>query len=332
MTAGTVHADIDIGREEIDQLAEAGHLDASQREQALRMAGIVPDTGRWQQFLARLFLLLGVTFLIAAVGFFVAYNWNDMGRFAKIALLEAVVAAAALTAARFAADDLRGRAALLGAVLATGPLLAYIGQTYQTGADTYELFRAWALLALPWVLLARWRPLWAVWILIVNLAISLYFAEAWQPLAASLTVSTPLLVHIAVNAGFLLALEACAGRLEGGGRSAERLAIALVLAAALFLYFLFLFDRHSRALWQPLSAALVFAAVWFVYRLRRLDLLALALWCFCLIAVAAATIAKLLFEARAETSALLLSGVVTISLSAWAAVWLRQVGRKGEGA
>ena len=329
MTAA-IHPGSDIGRDQIDQLVEAGHLDATQREQALRLAGIVPDGAGWQQFLSRLFLLLGVTFLVAAVGFFVAYNWNEMGRFIKIALLEAVVVIAALMAARFAPDDLRGRAALLGAVLATGPLLAYIGQTYQTGADTYELFRAWALLALPWVLLARWRPLWATWILIVNLALSLYFAEAWRPLGAALTASTPLLVHLAVNAAFLLALEAFEGRLEGGGRSAERLAIALVLAAALFLYFLFLFDSHHRELWQPLVAALMFAAVWFAYRRQRLDLLALALWCFCLIAATVATIAKLLFEARAETSALLLSGVVTIGLSAWAAVWLRQVGREAE--
>lgn len=329
MTAA-IHPGGDIGRDQIDQLVEAGHLDATQREQALRLAGIVPDGARWQRFLSRLLLLLGVIFLVAAVGFFVAYNWNEMGRFTKIALLEAVVVIAALMAARFAPDDLRGRAALLGAVLATGPLLAYIGQTYQTGADTYELFRAWALLALPWVLLARWRPLWATWILIVNLSLSLYFAEAWRPLAASLTASTPLLVHLAVNAAFLLALESFEGRLEGGGRSAERLAIALVLAAALFLYFLFLFDSHLRELWQPLVAALVFAAVWFAYRQQRLDLLALALWCFCLIAATVATIVKLLFEARAETSALLLSGVVTIGLSAWAAVWLRQVGREAE--
>ena len=45
-----------------------------------------------------------------------------------------------------------GKAALLAAALLTGGLLALIGQTYQTGADTFELFATWAALILPWVL------------------------------------------------------------------------------------------------------------------------------------------------------------------------------------
>ena len=149
-----------IGREEIDQLTRAGHLDAAQRTFALEIAGINPAVPQWHRFLGRLFLFFGVSLLIAAVGYFVAYNWDEMGRFAKIALLEVGVVVAVLVAVRFGSEDLRGRAALLGAVLLTGPLPAFIGQTYQTGADTYELFRAWALLALPWVLVARWRTVW----------------------------------------------------------------------------------------------------------------------------------------------------------------------------
>ena len=45
-----------------------------------------------------------------------------------------------------------GKAALLAASLFVGALLALIGQIYQTGADTFEMFAAWAALILPWVL------------------------------------------------------------------------------------------------------------------------------------------------------------------------------------
>lgn len=330
MTSTIVISSWDIDRDEIDQLAEAGHLDAAQREDALRLAGVSPDAAGWQRFLSRLFLLLGITFMAAAVGYFVAFNWDELGRFAKIGLLELAVAVPALVAAKFAPDDLRGRAALLGTVLATGPLLAYIGQAYQTGADTYELFRAWALLTLPWALVARWRHLWCLWMLIANLSIFLYFVDAWRPLDGAMALSIPLVTHLVVNALFVLLLEQFASKVEGGGRSAERLGAALVMAATLGLYVLFLFDSRYRALWQPVLVAVAFACFWWIYRRRNPDLVVLALWCFHMIAAVVMTVAKLMFEAHAETSAFLLSGLTAIGLSAWAATWLRQVGRNPE--
>ena len=320
-----------VGRDEIDQLTEAGHFDATQRGIALEIACVLPNTSQWHRFLGRLFLFFGVTLLIAAIGYFVAYNWDEMGRFAKIALLEIGVIGAALAAARFAPDDLRSRAALLGAVLLTGPLLAFIGQTYQTGADTYELFRAWALLALPWVLVARWRILWCVWLLIANVAVALYFAEAWRPLIGSVFDHRGALVHLVVNALFLLAVEwAGQGRLVGAGRSAERFALALVIGSATFLYFHFLFESVERAFWELPVSIVVFIAVWCWYRLGRLDLVALALWAFAGIGVAVATVAKVLFQGRAESLGFLLVGGTIIGLSAWAASWLRRLHKTTE--
>ena len=49
------------------------------------------------------------------------------------------------------------------------------GQTYQTGADTFELFAAWAAAILPWALVARFPALWIVWLALVNAAVALYF-------------------------------------------------------------------------------------------------------------------------------------------------------------
>ncbi|MET0204922.1 MAG: DUF2157 domain-containing protein [Casimicrobiaceae bacterium] len=49
-------------------------------------------------------------------------------------------------------DTLPGKAALVAALLA-GALLALVGQVYQTGADTFELFAAWAVAIV--VLVAR---------------------------------------------------------------------------------------------------------------------------------------------------------------------------------
>ncbi len=326
-----------IGRDDIDQLAEEGHLAPAARSAALLIAGVTPDSGQWQRFLSRLFLLLGVTFLMAAVGYFIAYNWDVMGRFAKIGLLEAGLVIAVVVALRADSEALVGRAALLAAVLLTGPLLAFVGQTYQTGADTYELFRAWALLTLPWVLVARWRPIWCLWLLLINVSIALYFGEAWRPLMSSFFYKYAALVHLVANALFLVVFEIWGRRrVSGGGRIAERFAIALTLSAAGFLYLHFLFDNRERALWELAIALATFVALWFVYRRLRIDAAALALWCFGGIVAAVATVGKLLSQGHADAAAWLFCGLTAIGLSAWAAIWLRNINReihaKGEAA
>ncbi|MEP7156876.1 MAG: DUF2157 domain-containing protein [Betaproteobacteria bacterium] len=322
-----------MGREEIDQLTEAGHLNAAARDAALVLAGVMPNARKWQQFLSRLFLLLGVTFLVAAIGFFIAYNWDVMGRFAKIGLLEAGLVAAVVVALRGDRESLMSRAALLAAVTLTGPLLAFVGQTYQTGADTYELFRAWALLVLPWVIVARWRPLWCAWLLLANLWLALYFGEAWRPLATSFFAMHAALAHLVFNAAFLVLMEAWgSARVAGSGRTVERLALVFALLAASVLYLAFLLDNHERQLWQLVAAIVVFPGVWAAYRLWRVDVAALALWSFAAIIAAVVTLGKLLVEAHAETAAFLFCGTAAIGLSAWAASWLRGIHRDMETA
>ncbi len=329
----TPAAETQIGRQELDQLVSAGQLDARQREAALQLLGLVPDVHGWQLFLSRLFLFSGAVLLVAAVGFFVAYNWDEMGRFAKIGLLELLVIVASLAAIRYANDVLRRRASLLVAVLLGGPLLAYVGQTYQTGADTYELFRAWVLLTLPWVVLARWRPLWCVSLVIANIALALFLTEAWRPLAGSSFGGATVMAHLVFNGAALVALEWAerhgAARLAGGSRSAERLALVLVVIPALVLYLHFLFESRERAAWQLLASVGTMAALWWWYHRVNLDLLALAAWVFSAIAACVATTAWLVGDLMgAHSLALLLSGATAIALSALAAGWLRRLQRQ----
>ncbi len=48
----------------------------------------------------------------------------------------------------------------MGSLRAGRILLAVYGQTYQTGADPYELFFGWAILIIGWVAISRFAPLW----------------------------------------------------------------------------------------------------------------------------------------------------------------------------
>ncbi len=121
-------------------------------------------------------LPLGVAVLgIALLGFglilWIAANWDTLSRAGRFALLQAVVLVA--LAGALWRPALRAPLALL-AFLGTGGLFAYFGQTYQTGADPWQLFALWAALALPPALAVRSDVLWAPWALVAAVGISLW--------------------------------------------------------------------------------------------------------------------------------------------------------------
>ena len=160
-------------RREILEWASQGRVQDLRR--ALEAGGALPGADAWRHFLDRLLLFMGAVMLAAAVVFFFAYNWEDLGRLAKFALVEVPLLIALGFVWRLGLERTSGKAAVLVAAILAGALLALIGQVYQTGADTFELFGAWAVAILPWVLLGRFSALWLFWLVLVNLAATLYY-------------------------------------------------------------------------------------------------------------------------------------------------------------
>jgi hypothetical protein len=132
-----------------------------------------PDRAAWRAFGARLAGAAGVASLGAGAIFFVAANWQRLGAFGRFTLLEAAFAACAAVAWWRPPPDRAGRSALALASLLVGALLALYGQSYQTGADLYELFVAWAVLMLPFAFAARSAAVWAIWWGVANVAMGL---------------------------------------------------------------------------------------------------------------------------------------------------------------
>ena len=161
-------------RSMLDQLVLERRLDATAAAMALDASGARPDAAAWRAFLARLLGGAGIAGLVLGVIFFVAVNWQDYGVMGRFALLEAALIAAAGVALWRPPPSPVGHAALTLAVLASGALLALFGQTYQTGADVYELFFIWAALALPFALASASAPTWATWWVVLDIAMALY--------------------------------------------------------------------------------------------------------------------------------------------------------------
>lgn len=164
-----------FNRADILDWSDQGRIAPEKLRDALELAGVLPDAARWRRFIDRTLLFMGVAALAAGVIFFFAFNWQALGRFAKFALAEVPIVAAVAMTWRLGLESMAGKATVLFAALLVGALLALVGQTYQTGADTFELFTAWAAAILPWVLVARFPALWVLWLVLVNAALALYF-------------------------------------------------------------------------------------------------------------------------------------------------------------
>ena len=133
--------------------ASQGSLAPDRVEEAMRLAGALPDRNSWLRFIDRLLLWSGTALVAAGVIFFIAFNWTLLGHFVHFALVEVLIIAAVAIGAWLGLDQLGGKAALFAAAIFLGALLALLGQTYQTGADTYELFAVWAVLIFPWAII-----------------------------------------------------------------------------------------------------------------------------------------------------------------------------------
>lgn len=162
-------------RSDILDWSDQGRIPHGRLRAALELAGVLPGAADWRKFLDRMLLWLGAVMLAAGTIFFFAFNWDEMGRLAKIGLVEMLLAAALVSLWRLGLERASGKAALFGTCIVAGALFALIGQIYQTGADTYELFAVWAIAILPWALVGRLPVLWILWLALVNLALSLYF-------------------------------------------------------------------------------------------------------------------------------------------------------------
>ena len=167
-----------LKRSELDSLAEFYSLDVPRTETLLELAGARQSRAEGLRFLATCFRVAGVLSLAAGLVFFVAANWSEIAVFGRFALVELVLVACVVTALVKPPPDFIGHGAAFLAFIATGALLALFGQTYQTGADIYELFLTWALLGLPLVVAAQWGVASASWVVVLNTALVLFCG--WQ--------------------------------------------------------------------------------------------------------------------------------------------------------
>ena len=168
-----------MNRKELDAFVAHYQLARSDVEVALELANARPSAADLAWFGVRLLKLAGVLSLAAGLVFFVAANWEELAVLGRFVLVEALLVVGVGIALWRPQPNALGRYALLVAFIATGALLALFGQTYQTGADVYELFLTWTVLGVLFAVAGQWSVTWAAWVLVLNVALWLYCG--WQP-------------------------------------------------------------------------------------------------------------------------------------------------------
>jgi uncharacterized membrane protein len=317
-----------MSRSEMLEWIDAGRVAPEHQPRALRVAGMIPAPADWRAFLGQLSLWLGTIALANAVIFFFAFNWDDLARMGKFALVEAAIVAALVALWRVDLNGLAGKAVLLTLCLLTGALLALTGQVYQTGADTFELFAWWAVLILPWVAIGRFSPLWLLWLGLLNLAVMLHVRISLNEVSLFWSL-------FGLNTLALVAWEA--GRRAGIAWLQDSWAPRLVAIASGFMATLLMVwaitggFRDDRVSGLAMLAYVGWAAaLYFWYRRVRLDPFMLAGGLLSLIVVVVAVLGDNMLD-KAEAGGFLFIGLVVIGMSAGGAIWLKRIVKEQRG-
>ena len=316
-------------KQQIIDWVASGHLAPSQLERALEVTHSLPSPADNLRFLSRVVLTFAMLLLCSGVIFFFAYNWDDLSRYSKFAIAQGALILSLLPLLRLNLQQPAGQTALFAASLLVGALLALIGQTYQSGADTYQLFLVWATLITPWVLLARMPALWLLLLLLLNLSLGLALVNlAIRYLFEPFT--HPLWSVFALNisaAGLWMLMtkgSASTALLRWGERIIALFCLLIITGLAIGQIYSW---TSSDALTLPVW--LGFSLLWlYLYRLRQLELTMLSALAMAAIILCVIILAEALSDIIATEVLFLLLTLSVMGLSSAAAVWLRQLSQR----
>lgn len=313
-------------RKQIIALIEQGHIPAGKINEALIATKVRPDNRAWWTFIDQLLLGLGGLALAFSALFFIAYNWNEIGRFAKFGLVEALIVLAIAAYWKLDSNAFAGKVSLLIATILLGVLLALFGQTYQTGADPWQLFFNWALLILPWALIGRFPAIWVLWIALINLSIVLY-QQVFQSVLGilfdtNLAVLWPLFLFNLSAWVIWEALERDRPWLSA--RWAIRLLAVGSGVPITWLALAGIFGTEISGVVTGFVWIIWLAALYFIYRKIKPDLFMLAGGCLSGIVVTVAFVVRHIADNDFGGS-LLLIALLIVGLGTSAAVWLRNI-------
>ena len=316
---------LEANRALIDRLYADGVLTESGYGAAL---SYVSRQRHWWTWINRSLLFSGAALALAGIVFFFAYNWSRLSSRTKFSGIEIILLGCLIGTWKVGLNRIGGQVLLLAASMMVGVFLAVFGQTYQTGADSYELFLGWALLIFAWVLLGRFGALWIMWLTLLNVTLILYFSQIYP---SNYDVDDALMLLLAfINVSALFAREFCHIKLKV--KWLEQNWLRWVLLLSVFIYLLipseeFIVDtaRHWHSVVPLFVLIVVIVGAAAAYRYLSPDLFALTQCALVSCIVGLTFVGRMIVASEIPFSFLVFGFIVVIVVSAMAVI-LRQIG------
>ena len=313
-------------RQVISNFIRRGYIKPKQINEALICTEVSPNIDSWFKFINRLLLSLGALSLGFAILFFIAYNWSEFGRVAKFTLLESLLVAVIFIYWRSKQCAITAQVSLLVSCLLVGVLMAFLGQTYQTGADPWMLFFFWALLITPWVIIAHFAPLWLSWLGLLNIALSLYINSFGVPFSLLFSTKNELWIALfLLNSVALITLEISSQRFNYlSPRWIARTIASFAGSIITFTLIEHIISSMDTSNLPLLLWGIFIASLYVVYRHLRADLFMLAGGCLSSIVIIVTFFIQQ-FSHDFNEGLLLIISLLIIGLTSLATFWLKKV-------
>ena len=310
-------------------------------EVAQKHSGLIPTKDEWLLFADFLMSGMGTIFLLAGIVFFFAFNWDDLSKWHRFAIVEGAVIISTVLVFILNIDKWAGRLALGASTILLGVALVVVSQEYQTGADSYRLFQIWLMLITGWVLISRWNIMYLIWMVLLNITIGFY----WEQIIATDWEWLNLLILL-INASFVFLWDSIALRtrfkfmLEGRWFLYIFMVIALVHGTTLMSdYILDTGMIDSNSIVQPLTYLGLLLLSVFFYMVVRRDLLMLTFSALSFLVVAIIGSGRFLYEIMVVDTFdglgtfimyFLIMAIITVGLTAFLATQLRALHQNWE--
>ena len=334
----------------VQELATALGLSEKAYLRALQLADLVPGRTDWLRYIDRFLVAIGALLIVAGIAAFFAWNWADLHYMIKFALIQTVITGTAFLAWRIGIDSIGGRASLFSCAFLVGVLFAVFGQVYQTGADPYGLFVAWAVLILPLAIIGRQAALWILFQTLLILGLIMYWTQVVDPpngwwqlsqllgplvwLSGTLMNSTLASLVFALNVVALIVWEFAVNQNVAWmqGRTYPRVigfgALSnVMIPTVVFIIGASFGEAVKLVVLSPVLYAAASVAALYYYQFRRPDLLMLTMLVFGAILVFTTLFGRYMVG---DIGGILMLAILLIGQVAGAAYWLRNVSRRWE--
>lgn len=258
-------------RQDIHILSRNSNWTATGIQQQLN-SDVYAHKSAWKNLINYSLLGAGIAFAVAGILFFFAFNWNDLHKFVKLGLIQALIITAVLIAYFYKSLDERIRNSILaGASILVGVLFAVFGQIYQTGADAYDFFSGWTLAIALWALVSGFPVLWFILLILVNTTVIMYANQV----AFDWPFAFVLNLLFIINALFLVLIEVLTLRKiiaanTGWLRSVVALFSITIITICVCSAIFGSSDRAASNLSIVLALVAFATALWYGYRHRQL--------------------------------------------------------------